>query len=228
MPGYSGRFCDKARAHPRSCAEIKKQGGTTDGVYMVDPDGMGAFQVFCQQNNVAEAWAVIQRRLDGSVDFYRGWEDYKRGFGHLNGTFWLGLEKIHRLTNKTNQHKLRVELENFAGYSCYAEYDNFTVNGEDDGYRLARLGFYQGSCVDSLNYNRGAAFSTKDKDSDTYGAGNCAVVHQGAWWYKSCTQTNLNGLYSPTGHDITGIYWYKLLSNIVRLKSVEMKLELVE
>jgi len=92
---------------------------------------------------------------------------------------------------------------------------------------ISLLFFSAGSCVDSLNYNRGAAFSTKDKDSDTYGAGNCAVVHQGAWWYKSCTQTNLNGLYSPTGHDITGIYWYKSLNNIVRLKSVEMKLELV-
>jgi len=112
---------------------------------------MGAFQVFCQQNNVGEAWTVIQRRLDGSVDFYRGWEDYKRGFGHLNGTFWLGLEKIHRLTNKKNQQKLRVELENFAGSSCYAEYDNLTVNGEDDGYRLASLGFYQGIHVFSAS-----------------------------------------------------------------------------
>ena len=82
-----------------------------------------------------------------------------------------------------------------------------------------------GSCVDSLNYNRGAAFSTKDKDSDTYVGSNCAKVHQGAWWYKSCTQTNLNGLYS--GHDITGIYWHKTQNGIVLLKRVEMKLELV-
>ena len=114
---------------------------------MVDPDGKGAFQIFCKQSKVGEAWAVIQRRQDGSVDFYRGWEEYKRGFGHLHGSFWLGLEKIHRLTNPTNQQKLRVELEDFAGSSCYVEYDNFTVNGEDDGYRLASLGFYSGNYV---------------------------------------------------------------------------------
>ena len=86
-----------------------------------------------------------------------------------------------------------------------------------------------GSCVDSLSHNCGATFSTKDKDSD-YWAGNCAVNHQGAWWYNRCTQTNLNGLYSPTaGYEITGIYWYRRLPNtIVLLKRAEMMLELVK
>ena len=144
---FPNLLSNKARAHPRSCAEIKKRGGTTDGVYTIDPDGKGAFKIFCEQDNAGEAWAVIQRRQDGSVDFYRRWEDYKRGFGNLNGTFWLGLEKIHRMSNQRKQQKLRVELEDFAGKSCYAEYDNFTLNGEDDKYRLARLGFYQGIYV---------------------------------------------------------------------------------
>ena len=54
-------------------------------------------------------WTVFQKRLDGSVDFYRGWADYKRGFGNLNGEFWLGLDKVNRLTKLRN--RLRVELE---------------------------------------------------------------------------------------------------------------------
>ena len=33
---------------------------------------------------------VIQRRIDDSVDFDRNWTEYQRGFGQLDGNFWLG------------------------------------------------------------------------------------------------------------------------------------------
>ena len=64
----------------------------------------------------------------GSVDFYRDWDDYKRGFGDLNGEFWLGLDRIHRLTKERN--RLRVDLEDFNGKTAYAEYDLFGVASE--------------------------------------------------------------------------------------------------
>ena len=89
---------------------------------------------------------MFQKRLDGSVDFYRGWDDYKRGFGNLNGEFWLGLDKIHRLTKQRS--KLRVDLEDFSGKSAYAEYSFFGVDDERSKYKL-RLGTYSG-----MNYNQ--------------------------------------------------------------------------
>ena len=33
---------------------------------------------------------VIQRRLNGGLDFDRDWEAYKEGFGDKKGEFWLG------------------------------------------------------------------------------------------------------------------------------------------
>ena len=79
-------------------------------------------------------------RLDGSVDFYRNWTDYKQGFGNLGGEFWLGLDNIHRLTNQTN-NTLRVELEDFDGNTAYAEYNTFAVADEADNYRLSVAGY---------------------------------------------------------------------------------------
>ena len=83
---------------------------------------------------------MFQKRLDGSVDFYRGWNDYKIGFGNLNGEFWLGLDKIHRLT-KSERCKLRVDLEDTAGKTAYAEYDMFAVTSERTKYQLG-IGTY--------------------------------------------------------------------------------------
>ena len=84
---------------------------------------------------------MFQKRLDGSVDFYRGWDDYKRGFGNLNGEFWLGLDKIHRLTKQRS--RLRVDLEDTTGKTAYAEYDFFGVASENSKYKLS-LGTYSG------------------------------------------------------------------------------------
>ena len=84
---------------------------------------------------------MFQKRLDGSIDLYRGWVDYKNGFGNLNGEFWLGLDKIHRLTNTKN--RLGVDLEATTGKTAYAEYDMFAVTSERTKYQLS-LGTYSG------------------------------------------------------------------------------------
>ena len=41
-------------------------------------------------------WIVIQRRVpNGTVNFYRGWKDYEKGFGDLDSEFWYGLRNIY-------------------------------------------------------------------------------------------------------------------------------------
>jgi len=111
-------------------------------VYVINPDDDDPFYVYCDQKTDGGGWTVIQKRLDGSVDFEQGWADYKRGFGNLNGEFWLGLDKIHRLT-KEGRNRIRIELEDIEGKTAYAEYDMFAVASENDKYRL-RLGSYSG------------------------------------------------------------------------------------
>ena len=125
----------------RNCAELYKAGQRKSGVYTINPDNAGAFDVYCDQTTAGGGWTVLQKRLDGSVDFYRGWDDYKRGFGNLNGEFWLGLDKIHRLT--ILRSRLRVDLEDTNGKTAYAEYDFFGVSSERSKYKLS-LGTYSG------------------------------------------------------------------------------------
>ena len=78
---------------------------------------------------------MIQRREDGSVDFYLKWLDYKYGFGRVDAEHWLGNENIHRLTSQKT-YILRFDLEDFEGETRYAEYDMFLVANEDLDYQL--------------------------------------------------------------------------------------------
>ena len=155
---------------------------------------------------------MFQRRRDGSENFYRGWTDYENGFGNVKGEHWLGLKKISCLTSVGVKTKLRIDLADFAGHSKYACYDSFHVGTPSTNYRLT-VGGYQnwgiGAAGDSMtSYSlNGMPFSTHDRDNDRSG-GNCATSRQGAWWYNSCSYSNLNGRYLNGQIDSDGVTWY--------------------
>ena len=69
-------------------------------------------------------------------------------------------------------------------------------------------------------------FSTYDRDNDQWSS-NCASEWKGAWWYKNCHYSNLNGLYLKAG-DISGkgIRWY--WKNLNSKKKTEMKIRPAE
>ena len=133
---------------PKTCSRLFKDGFASSGVYTINPDGSKPIQVLCDMTTDGGGWTVFQRRLDGSVDFYLGWESYKNGFGDLNGEFWLGNYNLHRLT-AADDVRLRVDLEDFDGNVTYAEYRTFKVADEGDKYRLL-IGGYSGTAGDSM------------------------------------------------------------------------------
>ncbi|KAH8262885.1 hypothetical protein KR044_001315, partial [Drosophila immigrans] len=110
-------------------------------------------------------WTIILSRMDGSVDFYRNWDAYKKGFGDLDGEFFLGLDKIHALTADFSQ-ELLVVLEDFEGNEVFEKYDKFAIGDEDDDYALHTLGMASGTAGDSLRMNHRQKFSTFDRDND--------------------------------------------------------------
>ncbi|XP_020909205.1 ryncolin-2 isoform X2 [Exaiptasia diaphana] len=214
----------KTNVVAKNCYDVLQCGGKQSGVYSVNPDGKGEFQVYCDQKTSGGGWTVIQKRKDGSVDFYRGWNDYKNGFGDLKGEFWLGLDKINRLTHQV-KNRLRVDLEDTKGKGAYAEYDYFAVASEQSKYKLG-IGTYSGTAGDSLSGHRNFAFSTKDQDNDA-NSGSCAVLYKGAWWYTSCHGSNLNGLYHHGQHKsyADGVNWSAWKGHNYSAKKAEMKIK---
>ncbi|KAK5613441.1 hypothetical protein CRENBAI_021630 [Crenichthys baileyi] len=235
------------------CQDVANKGATTSGLYYVKPTKAQAqFLVYCEIDKFGRGFTVIQRRRDGSVDFFKDWIQYKEGFGYLSPDdtteFWLGNEKIHLLTtSSTLPTVLRVELVDWEGNKRYADYNMFRIGSEADMYRLT-YGYYfggdAGDAFDGYDFgddpsdkfytsHNGMQFSTHDKDNDKY-AGSCAQQDGSGWWMNKCHAAHLNGKYYPGGRysekDVgeygfdNGIIWVTWHSRWYSLKETTMKI----
>ncbi|KAH8329247.1 hypothetical protein KR074_006190, partial [Drosophila pseudoananassae] len=174
------------------------------GIYHIKLPGMSAFEAPCN----GSGWTVIQRRMDGSVDFNRSWTEYRDGFGNLTGEFFIGLEKLYQIT-QSKQYELLISLGKVNGSRDFVKYDNFRIGSEKNSYPLESVGNYTGGARDSINWHLNMKFTTYDRDNDMR-YGNCAKICGGGWWFNNCAQSSLNGRYYKDGKmkdDIYGIFW---------------------
>ena len=88
----------------------------------------------CDTTTDGGGWILIQRRATGDIDFHRGWDEYRTGFGDLRGDFWLGLDPIHTITS-SGPCELRVEMI-YQGRSVCARYGRFYVSDAAHNYQL--------------------------------------------------------------------------------------------
>ncbi|XP_065274745.1 ficolin-1-like [Emys orbicularis] len=227
-PGSSGLkeeeladlLCKKG---PRSCKELLARGNTLSGWYTVYSSDCTAMTVLCDMATDGGGWTVFQRRVDGSEDFFCDWDSYKRGFGNQQIEFWLGNDNIHLLTSQGN-NELHIDLMDFETEKYFAKYKSFQILGESENYKLILGDFLNGTAGDALTYHRDMMFSTKDRNNGLNSV-NCAVSHEGAWWFKDCLQSNLNGRYLPGEHKTPhhGVFWSTGKGDQYSLKHSEMK-----
>ncbi|XP_005190001.1 ficolin-2-like [Musca domestica] len=168
-------------------------------------------------------WTTILRRMDGSVDFYRNWTEYKTGFGNPpDGEFFIGLEKLHQLTTATENIELKIILRDWEGEERYALYDGFQIADEGQNYKITILGDYSGDAGDAMAYHKGKQFSAKDKDNDNDN-GSCAQWFKGAWWFDRCYHSHLTGPYKQKKEaNNKGIVWKTWKTHEYSLKYAEM------
>ncbi|NXG47949.1 FCN1 protein, partial [Psilopogon haemacephalus] len=207
----------------RNCQDLLGKGKILSGWYTIYPQGCNATTVFCDMDTDGGGWIVFQRRWDGSVNFLRGWDSYKRGFGSQLTEFWLGNDNIHVLTS-LGPCELRIDLRDFENNYYFATYSSFRVLGESEKYRLVLGDFLGGNAGDSFSYHKDMPFSTTDQDNDLSSL-NCAREYKGAWWYNDCHYSNLNGRYWLGAHNsyADGVNWKTGKDYHYSLQRAEMK-----
>ncbi|XP_078089432.1 fibrinogen-like protein 1-like protein [Mustelus asterias] len=188
---------------PGDCLEILQESGgrAKDGLYIIQLV-KDLIVVYCDMQSAEGGWTVIQHiTANSSLDFDRTWQDYKRGFGLVDGDHWLGNEFLHRFTSKPGGYKLGIKLVGMNGEMKWGEYEPFLIESEEARYKI-RLGLYHGTAADALAQDTEAyihdnqRFTTKDSDNDNYFQ-NCAKLELngipgGGWWYNACAGANLN------------------------------------
>lgn len=142
--------------------------------------------VSCDNDIEGGGWTVIQRRINGSVDFYRNWSEYKKGFGDINGEFFIGMDKLHALTTTLKPVELLIQLKDFNDTMVFAKYTEIEVGSEAELYKLKKVGKYSGDATNCFGPHEGFSFSTKDRNNDETTSINCPVSRKGAWWYHGC------------------------------------------
>ncbi|KAH8328118.1 hypothetical protein KR067_004135, partial [Drosophila pandora] len=200
---------------PNPCKNVSKD------IYQIRLPGVSAFKAPCN----GSGWMIIQRRIDGSVDFNRNWTEYRDGFGNLTGEFFIGLEKLHLIT-QSGQHELLIRLGKVDGSTAFEKYNNFRIGSEKDSYPLESVGNPTGGAGDSLTkHHLNMKFSTIDRDNDVVDY-NCARTFGGGWWFKNCGSSFLNGNFYKDGKSKSrdGINWETLQKQdwTISLTFVEM------
>ncbi|XP_062135338.1 fibrinogen-like protein 1 isoform X4 [Drosophila sulfurigaster albostrigata] len=182
---------------PTSCIPF----GDSD-VHQLNVSGVGFFDVLCDIKLAGPGWIVIQQRVGGNESFNKNWASYRKGFGSYKSDFFLGLEKIHRITS-LQRHELYIHLVALNGSTYNARYDDFKISDEHSGYKLS-LGKFDGTINgDAMRAGEKMKFTTFDRDNDISDKSNCAVKYKSGWWHGLCYNCNLNAPYGPH------LVWYK-------------------
>ncbi|XP_060073868.1 SCO-spondin-like [Ylistrum balloti] len=202
-PGVDTRTC--FNDHCQDCNALYNIGYNVSGNYTIYPDPSTGYDVYCEMQRGNGGWIVLQHRFDGSEMFNRSFAEYEQGFGDLNGEFWMGLDKMSKLTNPGR--KVRFLLQTYDGAWMTLDYGNFSIANASKQYTLNVSQHISGFSPGTFSYNSGRKFYTFDRDNDAH----CAVRRFSGWWFGSCTYLNINGEYGLrddesgiTEHSTTG------------------------
>ncbi|KFQ99335.1 Fibrinogen C domain-containing protein 1, partial [Opisthocomus hoazin] len=213
--------CHAAGSRPRDCFDIYASGQQEDGIYSIFPThypagSLGASSPYPEGH--WDAGTAPRGSQGGGVGAPReGWA------GRLSTEDTLAKCRAQVGTSSSSGE---TEAEHSPGDPSSWE----AHRGEKGVTPLAPQGrVHHGSfppaAGDSFLKHNGMKFTTKDLDND-HSENNCAAFYHGAWWYRNCHTSNLNGQYLKGHHSsyADGIEWSSWTGWQYSLKFTEMKI----
>jgi hypothetical protein len=215
-PGADG----KTKESPgRSCADIKKGGGNTNGLYWINPDNKGeAFQVYCEQETDGGGWMLMQHTRWGRgsnpcglSSNYRqhinAWVE--KGIGNIaawhstksplndNKCYFMPFKNWRRITGTQDSGGVisEMSLVSERGFGQKITMDNFYLSSGSKPWGL-RMSNYQEikakmcNNQDNCFANQNIGFSSYANDADIYGTHCARNYNNQAWWYANCYHHN--------------------------------------
>ena len=231
------------------CSSIFDFGYTESGVYPIwIKQKFQSIYLRCDMDTAnsetsKRGWSVIQRRVNGKINFEKGWDDYVRGFGSLTSEYWVGLENIYHLTLQNEllydgtvyfkYPQLRIDLEDWDGIKAFVEHERYAILSKESNYRIDIIYGTHGPAVlgkypSALNP---VEFSAFDADNDQSPGTNMARKYRsGWWWFRLYPSGSLNGPYPKiegkmSAYNIYWVYWERINPNNTALKHITMKLQ---
>ncbi|KAL7647570.1 UNVERIFIED_CONTAM: hypothetical protein RMT77_001170 [Armadillidium vulgare] len=216
---------------PADCSELLVAGYKETGVCEIYPfkcHRTKPVKAFCDMETDGGGWTIFLSRVNTSkpINFTRNWEEYKNGFGTVGKEYWLGNEVLHIMTSSRN-YILRMEAQDGFGREIWGEWNEFSVNSEDDKYRLLVTNYNEkSSASDGFSYVHNNYFSTFDVDNDKWEEGSCSLEYTGGWWTNDCFYDHPTGIYGEEDES-KGIIlnpWSKSDDTIRYAKMLQLKI----
>ena len=109
---------------------------------------------------------ILRNDVAGSNAYFfnRTWNQYRQEFGSPTSQYWIGLDRLHEITQ--GNCKIRFDLQLLNGLWYFAQYSTFSVGDLSTNYVL-QIGGYSGNLSDAMAYHNGQPFSTYDKENDS-------------------------------------------------------------
>jgi hypothetical protein len=188
--------------------------GSSDGVYTIDPDGVGGndpFDCYCDMTTDGGGWTQVwSMSLGASNHPVYGilWNDAINRIPQETSNVYTGLNIWNQIMGGPSAEMRGDFIQNGSLIQSFKATLQAFDPADDYTIKLSNYVQLAGSIQPGLwTYHNNVAFSSVDNDNDNNTGGNCSTFYgNSAFWYNQCWDGNFWGWGGQGGNGF-GSYW---------------------